>query len=108
MAASDAFGRRLASCHGFLVLARDGPVGTVETPVFYGVARDPDFLIIRVAEMMPGTFRIVAAALVEGVDPEQPAITLALTSREVGALPEGLPLASRRRIDDRPRRASDN
>ncbi len=95
MAASEGLGRRLAGCHGYVVVAADGPIGSVETPVFFGVSREPDFLIVRVAGSMRGTFRIVSTGSVKDVAVERAALTLGMTSREVASLPEVLPLASR-------------
>jgi hypothetical protein len=83
----------LARCHGFFVIAGGRPIGAIETPVFPGAASDPDFLVVRTSDSIPGTFRVVSAALVAGVDDEERSVTLALDSDEVAALPEALPLS---------------
>jgi hypothetical protein len=81
----------LARCHGFFVIAGGRPVGAIETPVFPGASSDPDFLVVRTSDAIPGTFRIVSAALVADVDAAGRSITLALDRDGVAALPEALP-----------------
>jgi hypothetical protein len=95
MGLANDLGRRLATCHGFSVLADGDVVGTVETPVFHGVAREPDFLVIRVTRPMRGTFRILPRAAVDDVDAEHWTITVGFTRDAVSNLPEGLPFAHR-------------
>ena len=87
--------RRLSTCHGIVVVADGSVVGAVETPIFNGVSREPDFLVIRVIESMPGTFRVVPSAAVEDVDIEQWVITVGMTRDAFSALLEGLPFAHR-------------
>jgi hypothetical protein len=38
----------LEACHGYTVVAADGVVGEVETPLFLRSSSDPDFLLLRV------------------------------------------------------------
>jgi hypothetical protein len=85
----------LARCHGFFVMAGGRSVGAIETPVFPGASSEPDFLVVRTADSIPGTFRVVSAALVQDVDPAARSITLSLDGDEVAALPEALPLGER-------------
>ena len=70
-------------------------MGTVETPIFHGVSREPDFLVIRVIDSMPGTFRVVPSTVVEDVDIELWVMTVGMTGEAFSALPEGLPFARR-------------
>lgn len=86
---------QLACCHGYSVAAGTCLVGIVETPVFAKAELEPDHLIVRTSESFTGTFRVVAAALVADVDLERRCVTLAVTSEELAALPELLPLALR-------------
>jgi hypothetical protein len=84
--------RGLASCHGFAVIAANGPVGTIETPLFTGAATEPDYLIIRTTAAIEGAFRVVPTALVENVDPLGHQIFLNADHNTIASLPEYLPL----------------
>jgi hypothetical protein len=84
-------------CHGFAVLAGDHTIGCVETPLFPGSVRDPDFLVVRTVQTISGTFRVVSASLVSNVDLETRTIRLALEPESVASLPEYLPLLPGRR-----------
>jgi|tagenome__1003787_1003787.scaffolds.fasta_scaffold20675833_2 hypothetical protein len=85
----------LARCHGFYVLAGGREVGAIETPVFPGASSEPDFLVVRTEDSIPGTFRVVSALLVEDVDPAARSVTLSLDRDAIVALPEELPLIDR-------------
>ena len=69
-------GVSLACCHGFAVAAGGEPVGCVETPVFTGTSLEPDSLIVRTVDEIPGEFAAVDIAAVAHVDEEQRSITL--------------------------------
>lgn len=100
MALSRAFERHLRGCHGFAVVDADStPIGTVETPVFHGVALEPDFLIIRAADSIQGTFRVVSIAFIAEVIVERCLVWLAITSDEFARLPEELPFANRQQSE---------
>jgi hypothetical protein len=73
----------LACCHGFVVAAGDEPVGQVETPVFSGTSLEPDALIVRTVEAIPGTFAAVAVAQVATVDEADECIILRGTLDEL-------------------------
>jgi hypothetical protein len=82
----------LRRCAGFRAVARDGRVGTVETPIFPPDGDLPDYLVLRT-----GLFRrrrpVVAVSLIEDVDPWQKIVVLRGPARAIAALPEHLPLA---------------
>jgi hypothetical protein len=82
----------LARCHGYLVAAHDALVGEVETPLFPPAAAYPDFLILRVAGPRGPRRPVIAAALVEDVDPAARILYVRGTRDEIEALPEHLPL----------------
>lgn len=89
-------GSGLAASHGFSVQAGEAPVGSVETPVFAGSSIEPDYLVVRTTETIPGTFRVVSAAFVREVDPVGRRMTLGLSRDALTALPESLPIQQRR------------
>ncbi|HEX7082540.1 MAG TPA: hypothetical protein VF186_00325 [Gaiellaceae bacterium] len=84
--------RDLGGCHGFAVAAGEAAVGSIETPIFGGVSVDPDYLVVRTVDEIPGTFRVVSASVVEDVDPARRLMRLGLTYDQIVALPEHLPL----------------
>jgi len=75
----------LACCHGFAVTAGDAFVGVVETPVFTGTRLEPESLVVRTGSGA-GSFRVVPAALVAGVDAERQTVTLGATVEELERL----------------------
>ncbi len=77
---------------GFTVVASDGVVGVVETPLFPPDDTVPDFLVVRVGRLKPRR-PVVAAALVESVDPAGRIVHLRGRREEILRLPEHLPLA---------------
>jgi hypothetical protein len=83
----------LSRCHGYLVIARDGLCGAVDTPIFPPDGGEPDYIVIRTGGRVHPRFPIVAAALVDGVDPHRELVYLDLDKDEVGQMPEHLPLA---------------
>jgi hypothetical protein len=87
--------QRLSRCHGFAVLAKDGPVGTVETPLFPPDGHDPDYLVLHVSTPHGSLRPLVPCALVALVDGERRTVYLAASRDEVAALPGDLPLLHR-------------
>jgi hypothetical protein len=93
MPTADALKRSLAMCHGFTVFAWDGPVGSVETPLFPPDSHEPDYLVVQTDT--PRRRRpVVSTALVEHVDPARQIVYVRGTEQEVSDMPEHLPLAS--------------
>ncbi len=85
----DALGR----CHGYLAVANDGPVGTVETPLFPPDVDEPDYIVVRIQQGLRSRLPVVTAALVERVDPLRRLVYLRASGVEVAGQPEHLPLA---------------
>ena len=90
MARSDMAARPLAGSHGFTVAAEGISIGSVETPVFPETGIDPDYLVVRTSDHVPGTFRIVPATLIERVDAGSQLVVLAIGADAFAALPERL------------------
>jgi hypothetical protein len=84
----------LAGSAGFEAVARDGALGTVETPLFPPDAVEPDFLVLRVRGWAGVRRPIVSTALVEAVDAEQRVVRLAGLRDDIARLPEHVPIAS--------------
>jgi hypothetical protein len=80
----------LASCNDYVVEARDGPAGTVETPLFPPDGSEADYLVLRVGARR----RVVSTALVKDVDPGRRLVRLRVTTAELERIPEDLPLAN--------------
>ena len=83
--------QRLAVSHGFLVVASDGPIGEVETPLFPPDADEPDYLVIRTGARRRRP--VVSTALVDHVDAARRLVFLRGSGKEIASLPEHLPLA---------------
>jgi hypothetical protein len=77
------------------VAAGDRLVGVAETPVFGDTGRAPDYVIVRTAPWIGGTFRVVPSAMVDDVDEVGRVVTLAVTGALFAELPERLPLEGR-------------
>jgi len=83
----------LALSGGFGVVASDGPVGIVETPLFPPDQTEPDFLVLRVGDRLHQRHPVLPAALVERVDPQSRVVHVHGTRKTIAGLPEHLPLA---------------
>jgi hypothetical protein len=92
MPTADTVERWLATSHGFSVVASDGVVGEVQTPLFPPDYDEPDYLVIQI-----GTPRrrrpVVSTALVERVDAGRRLVFVRAVANELSRLPEHLPLA---------------
>jgi hypothetical protein len=82
----------LAGCHGYRVVASDGPCGAVETPLFPPGCGEPDFLVLRVSGGAPPRFPILPAALVLQIDTGEQTIRVDALCDEIARLPGTLPL----------------
>lgn len=91
MAANDPHETHLARSHGFRVVGTDGPLGTVETPIFPSGAGEPDYLVLRRRRLVRNRYPVVHASLVERVEPG--VVLLRASSEQIDELPESLPLA---------------
>jgi hypothetical protein len=80
------------ACHGFLVIAADGPCGSIETPLFPPDCNDPDFLVVRVGGRRGARRVMVPAGLVQHVDADAQTVRISGTRDELARLPEMLPL----------------
>jgi hypothetical protein len=85
---SAATARVLARCNGFEVTAEGDVVGAVATPVFSGTKLVPDYLLVRLAEAIPGAYRAITPDLIAAADAVSETVVLGITADEVAALPE--------------------
>ena len=83
----------LASSAGFEVVASDGVLGVVETPLFPPDVAEPDFLVVRVGSGEETRRPVVAAALVSDVDPARRRVSVTGPRGLLARLPEHLPIA---------------
>ncbi len=82
----------LAGCHGYVVLADDGWLGSIETPLFGSDASEPDYLVLRMQLEGQSRRAVVPAALVHRVDVEDRLVYLKGKVWELARLPNSLPL----------------
>jgi hypothetical protein len=87
-------GDPLARSHGYVVLADDGWLGHVETPVFERDSSEVEYLVVR-APGGKGLARraLVSRSLVRRVDLEDRFVHVRGTTRELSRLPDSLPLS---------------
>lgn len=83
----------LAGCAGFRLVAEDGAVGVVDTPLFPFAAAAPDFLVARTGNRLRPRRPVVPVTLVTGVDAVERVVAVAGTRSQIAALPEHLPVA---------------
>ncbi len=79
--------------HGFLVIAADGAVGSVERLPASGDTEPPAFVVVRVGGWLRRRFPVIPSALVDHVDRERRLVWTRATRAQIRALPEHLPLA---------------
>jgi hypothetical protein len=82
----------LLSCHGYIVIADDGWLGTVETPLFGSDSSEPDYLVVRT--QIDGLARraLVPASLVRRVEVDDDLVHVQGNVWELSRLPTSLPL----------------
>ena len=80
--------RVLARCNGFRVTAEGEVVGDVATPVFSGTKLLPEYLLVRVADSIPGAYRAIPPELIAEADAETETVFLGIAADEVAVLPE--------------------
>jgi hypothetical protein len=80
--------RVLARCNGFRVSADGEVVGAVATPVFSGTKLLPEYLLVRVADSIPGAYRAIPPELIAEADAESETVFLEIDAGEVAVLPE--------------------
>jgi hypothetical protein len=78
----------LARCNGFRVTAGEEVVGAVATPVFSGTKLLPEYLLVRLAETIPGAYRAIPPELIADADAESETVSLEIAADEVAVLPE--------------------
>ena len=84
---------RLSRCAGYIVVARDGICGTVDTPLF-AERGQPDYLVLRLGSRIRPRYPIVALTFVESIDMDRELVYLAVNREELATLPEHLPLSA--------------
>jgi hypothetical protein len=88
--------RALGNCHGFRVVAHDGTLGEVETPVFPPGWDEPDYLIVATQEGSGKVRRpVLPIGLVRDLDPARRVLYVQGARQELAHLPESLPLTGR-------------
>jgi hypothetical protein len=83
----------LASCHGYIVMADDGLLGEVVTPLFGSDSSAPDYLAVRTDGAARRAF--VPASLVRFVDDDDHLVRVHGNIWELSHLPDSLPMAPR-------------
>ena len=82
----------LAICHGYVVVADDGWLGDVETPLFGSDSSEPDYLVVR-GGSATAQRALVPVSLVHRVDVEGRLVHVRGNVWELARLPGSLPLA---------------
>ena len=84
--------RTLAVSHGFSVLADDGRLGEIETPLFPPDSAEPDYLVVLIGRRTSRR-RLVGVGLVDSADPRRREVRLRGSRAEIHSLPALLPVA---------------
>ena len=82
----------LQNCHGYIVIADDGWLGTVETPLFGSDSSEPDYLVVRTQLDGPTRRALVPASLVRRVGVDDALVHVQGNVWELSRLPNSLPL----------------
>jgi hypothetical protein len=92
MPTQDIVKRRLAASHGYAVVASDGLMGEIDTPLFPPDSDEPDYLVVKI-----GAIRrrrpVMSTVLVDHVDAARGLVYVRGRGDELAQLPEHLPLA---------------
>jgi hypothetical protein len=86
-------GHPLSRCHGYLVIADNGWLGDVETPLFGSDAGEPDYLVVRTHVEGRARRALVPASLVSRVDVEDALVHVRGSVWELSRFPSSLPAA---------------
>lgn len=81
----------LSRSHGYRVVASDGAIGEVETPLFPPYGEEPDFVVVRV-DGPTERFAVVPAPLVAEVEEIGRTVRLTASKETIAALPEHVPI----------------
>jgi hypothetical protein len=82
----------LTGCHGYLVIADDGWLGTVETPLFGSDSSEPDYIAVSTSANGLAGRTLVPAARVREVDADGDLLFVQGKVYELTLLPSSLPL----------------
>lgn len=83
----------LALSAGYALVADDGVVGEVETPLFAPDHHEPDYLVVRLGGGGAARRPVVPCALVARVDASARVVRVHGARADLAALPDHLPLA---------------
>ena len=83
----------LASCHGYLVIADDGVLGEVVTPLFGSDSSVPDYLAVRTHTTDSDRRAFVPSSLVRFVNGDDRIVRVHGNIWDLAHLPDSLPMA---------------
>ena len=83
----------LGKCHGYVVLANDGWLGHVETPLFASDSSKPNYLVVRAQADRVDRRTVLPASLVRRVDVDDRLVFVRGNVCELVRLPSSMPAA---------------